>query len=59
MIYDIKIIVAWKHVLVNQMHSALLWSTADLFTVLDEAMIGFFTSLASDATERIMGLGDV
>jgi len=41
------------------MHSALLWSTADLFTVLDEAMIGFFTSLASDATERIMGLGDV
>lgn len=56
MIYNVKIIVAWKHMLVNQVPAALLWSTADLFAILDEAMISFFASLAFDATERIMGL---
>jgi len=40
-------------------HTSLLWSAADLFATLDEAVICLFSPIALDGTERIVVFGDV
>jgi hypothetical protein len=59
MIYNVEVEIAWKHVLVDQMHTALLWGTADLFAIFDEAVICFFAPIALDTIERVVSFGDV
>lgn len=45
--------------LVDQMHTSLLWGAADLFATLHKAAIRLFAPVAFDGVERIMVFSDM